>query len=127
MVEGHAHCVLPSPLSQFPHPFLTNLNYSQNRTFQIAQHSTNRHPQSRHALRPQKMPASSIGFRCNMTIMRTPIDLNRKPSRRAVEIENILPRRMLTTIFETTGPFAQFAPQYRLWQTHLAAQFSRTF
>jgi hypothetical protein len=56
------------------------------------------------------MPTSGIGFDCSMAIVRPAVDLNRKPRRRAIEIEDVFSSRMLPAIFETARSFSQFAP-----------------
>src|SRR3569833_2792375 len=90
----------------------------------ILQNGIRRYSQSRDLLGTQEFRSPSVPARRDHAIVRSSIYLDRETKRRAIEIENVDSSRMLATEFEAAGPFAQFAPQQALWQTHLAAEFS---
>jgi len=93
---------------------------------QIVQHARGRNPQRLDVVQYQPGIAGRVARRLLSTIMRFAIDLDAKQCVRTEKIERVGTRGMLTTEFERTGAFAQFAPEQDFRQRHFFSLFART-
>ena len=86
---------------------------------QIAKHFASGDAQHGHPMPGQKRIATSIPLRPVATLVSFAIHLDRQPRRRAIEIQHISPRRMLSSKAQPLGPLAQDTPQHDLRQRHI--------
>jgi hypothetical protein len=93
---------------------------------QIAQYLARRNPQNFHAMLGQKNIVPRIPLRPIPARVDFPIHLHSQPSRRAVEVEHIGPRRMLSAKPQALGPIAQDTPQDHLGQRQFTTQTPRS-
>ena len=101
MVEGH-HRLPRHSLSALP----ADLHNPCHGNLDLSQHHLGGHPQRSDVLRLQELGTPPIPLRLLSTIMHETIDFDSKPDGRAIEIEDVVPSRVLTTKFETAGPFS---------------------
>ncbi len=96
--------------------FITSIDDSSYRPFQILQHIFCGQPKHSKSARRQKRIPPHIPSRSISAIMRLTIDFNRQPRFKTGKIQHKLAQRMLPPEFVTTGPFAQFPPDQNFRQ-----------
>ena len=89
---------------------------------QIAKHVAGRDSHYRDTMLRQKGIAPRIALGPIRAPMNLAIHFHRQPSRRAVKVQHIRPRRMLPPKPQPLGSFAKDAPKNHLGQRHLAPQ-----
>ena len=105
MVEGHRPPER-TPLAPLP----TNLDYPRHNRLNLMQNQTCRNPRGPNPLRAQPRGTPRIARSRACTVMRNPVNLDRQPRGRAIEINHIDTRRMLAAKLEPARTLAQFGP-----------------
>ena len=122
MVAGHA----PQTRQAFD-PLGADLDDPGDGGVEVAQDRHGRHAHGRDLLRSQEFRAACVRPRGSLAIVRASVDLDRQPSYRAVEVEDVDSGRVLAPEFQALGAFAQLTPEEALGQGHLAAELARAF